>query len=1081
MSIRVIRTRALPDQARHGFEIEATVTVAEIIDRALPNAPETVLDRLRVTLVAGDGQTAMIPRLWWGRVRPHSGTTVVIRVVPGELVTMAAAYLTHLAGTAYFAATGAFLSAAAVNAIYFGSMAAIVAIGGALINALTPRPELPGGGRDPEAEYKIDGWKNRAAPGDPVPLPFGHIRVAPVFAARPYTEIVGDDQYVRTLFLLGYGRLDVSDIRIGDTPIENFQNVDYEVREGAPDDEPVTLTSQQVIEEVVGVELNKSAGPWAGSTARSSVRASLVIHFPAGLIRNGETSDNTYSTSVTLRIRQRQDGGEWQLVHDLRYKAKKRDPFFRQYTWTLPHRGAWDIDVELVDGRTDRYTQNTVVLSALQSIRPEYPIATDVPLALLAVRIRASHQLSGSLDSVNALVKRHALEWDGAAWITGLPRNPASAFIHALQGAHAVFPVEDAGIDFDALAEWFDFCVAKGLHYDHNRAKWGSLRELLIEIAKAGRASPRHDGVKWSVVIDRPAAHAIDHIHPRNSQKLRGRRIYADFPDAIRVRFADEENDYQESEVVVRWPGHVGSIDVIEEWQAPGKTNAQEIMREIYRDMQVAIHRRDRWMVEQDGLARVATRGDTIRLSHDVLSDVQAAARVLEVRDRLIVLDSEVLMEAGTDYGVRYLDFDESDPVGQSVLTAVQTVEGVTRALHVTGEGVPAVGALIVFGVLGEESEEVLVLDVEPGKDGIVPMTLTNAAPEIDALTDAYVPPEWDPVVGEVIDAGGLPVAPVLVDIETEGDEGSFGTTSRAVLVAASGDPADTVAIASITLRHRLAGAGTWAEATIPGASGTATLTYDLGDEIELQLVAVNFADGAGAASDIAAYTVGDRVPLPAALDLDSIEVAGAIGHAVLSLAHSDPATTEIAVFRTPNGGTLDTATDEVRRVEATAGSTVVIVDGDSTRSQMLGAGMSSWTAGGGWTIAGGEATHTPGSESTLSQAVTLEAGQTYRGYITVSGRTAGSVTARLAGGTAVATDPITADGQTLIALEAAPGNDRIEIVATSDFDGSIEAVLLYRESAGTAPQGAQDYRFAAINAEGVGSAPSSAITVTII
>ena len=87
----------------------------------------------------------------------------------------------------------------------------------------------------------------------------------------------------------------------------------------------------------------------------------------------------------------------------------------------------------------------------------------------------------------------------------------------------------------------------------------------------------------------------------------------------------------------------------------------------------------------------------------------------------------------------------------------------------------------------------------------------------------------------------------------------------------------------------------------------------------------------------------------------------------------------------------------------------------------------------------------------------------------------------QLAGGTAVPTSAISADGQALFSLDAVTGNDRIEVVSTSDFDGTVESLTLIRETAASAPQGAFEYRFAALNSDGIGSAVSAATTVTII
>ncbi|MHA7870413.1 MAG: phage tail protein, partial [Salipiger thiooxidans] len=103
--------------------------------------------------------------------------------------------------------------------------------------------------------YTLSGWNNQLRPDEPVPWALGRHRYAPPFAARSYTRIIGDEQYIVALFVWGYGRLKISDLRIGDTPIEHYKNVEIEHREGLAGDEPVTLYPRQVIEDGESVEL----------------------------------------------------------------------------------------------------------------------------------------------------------------------------------------------------------------------------------------------------------------------------------------------------------------------------------------------------------------------------------------------------------------------------------------------------------------------------------------------------------------------------------------------------------------------------------------------------------------------------------------------------------------------------------------------------------------------------------------------------------------------------------------------------------------------------------------------------------
>lgn len=1109
-SVQVISTPGLlPEQARRMFDVVPTATVEEIIQAALPGVTESAYPYLRVLLMQGKDVIA-IPQRMWARVRPHPGTTVAVRVVPGDPGTIAG-FL-----TAQFINLTGIASLGVLQGVYAASFALVTigvsALTSAALNALVPVPDAPDGPRNPETRYSLRGWQNQATPGDPVPNPFGQIRVAPPFAALPYQEIVNGDQYVRALFCFGYGRLDISDLRIGETSVDEFDDIEVEIREGLDTDDPVTITPIQVFEQADQVELiypwpkdadgnditsgSRVEQPIIRTTASQAVRAGVIFSFPSGLYWFKD--EKAQNQGMDIRIRHRLKGDvSWIDVTTLRYVSKKNQAFFRQFTWDLPTRGTWEVEVTRLTPMYDDNPQRSarVFLSAFQSYRPEYPIALDTPLALCAIKVRASYQLQGALDSVNALVTRYAKDWNGTAWVSAQTRNPASAFILALQGPDNPFPALDAEIDFERLAEWHYFCEARNLHYDREQRSSESLLARLRLICAAGRATPWHDGTKWSVVIDSPAlavsgntagtvgadpGRIVAHISPRNSYNFSGSRSYLETPDAVRVRFRDETEDYAEAEVFIPWPGKSAPYDVVEQWDLPGKTNPTEIQREAYRLMQIAELRRDRWTVEQSDEFRVVTRGDAVRLSHYVLSDVQFTGRVVAVDGALVVLDEAVVMQAGTTYVLQYIATTELDPVGTSVLTTVATVEGTTRTLNVTGATVPAEGDLVLFGPADEAAFDALVLDIEPGQDFASTITLTNLAPEIDTLTDAFVPEAWDPIVGEVVDVGLDPGAPVFAGVFTSAAEGAYGTDARTLEVTLTSAADERALIAGFELDHRLTGAMTWTTVSLVGGQPTAELSYDQGDSVELRARAEDFDGDFGPYTSTTTFVVGsDLGTLPAAVDLGALTITGGLlGRTEFTLAHSDPATTAIQIFRTADGDTFDSATDALGDpVPVSAGTPVSYADGDATRAHILTA---TYTNGGGWGSATLPSTHTPGSASTLSQAFAFEV-RTYRGQITISGRTAGSVTVQFTGGSTVATSAISANGQALFTLDALSGNTTFEVVATSDFDGTVDSISLYRDTDACAPQGIFEYRFAAINVDEIGSAVSAETTVTII
>ena len=109
-----------------------------------------------------------------------------------------------------------------------------------LTNALIPEPLQ--GVRPPIL--------NKIEPYDCIPRVYGMMRFFPPAAAQPYYH----DKQVWYLFNLGYGRLDVRDIRVGDDPITDYMTErtadnpegGFEVREGYAGEAARTITPPRI-------------------------------------------------------------------------------------------------------------------------------------------------------------------------------------------------------------------------------------------------------------------------------------------------------------------------------------------------------------------------------------------------------------------------------------------------------------------------------------------------------------------------------------------------------------------------------------------------------------------------------------------------------------------------------------------------------------------------------------------------------------------------------------------------------------------------------------------------------------------
>lgn len=106
------------------------------------------------------------------------------------------------------------------------------------------------------------------------------------------------------------------------------------------------------------------------------------------------------------------------------------------------------------------------------------------------------------------------------------------------------------------------------------------------------------------------------------------------------------------------------------------------------------------------------------------------------------------------------------------------------------------------------------------------------------------------------------------------------------------------------------------------------------------------------------------------------------------------------------------------------------------------------WTKGTGWTISGGTATHGTGSASDIEQSVVITEGKKYLVEYEISGRTAGTITAKVGGTAGAARSINTPVVETIVA--GSGGAPELEFTASSTFDGSIDKVSVKEVGAGT-------------------------------
>lgn len=481
--------------------------------------------------------------------------------------------------------------------------------------------------------------------------------------------------------------------------------------------------------------------------------------------------------------------------------ANRAEQLRRSLAWAVPQ-GQYDVRVRRVTPDTPSDSDvDTVYWTALRTIRNSDPIKLK-NVARIAMRIKATDQLQGVVDTFNCKVRRVIPDWDSVAgeWITRATSNPAAIYRNVLQGPANKRPLADARIDLDALQDWHEYCEAEGFSYNAVLDSTGTVFDRLQEIAAAGRASFGMRDGKYSIVIDRPQTVPVQHLTPRNSFGFRGRRLFPELPHALLVRFVNKENGYQFDERPVYDDGQSEeTATLFESVEFPGVTSWDEAWRHGRFYLATAKLRREVYELGCDAEHLVATRGDLVLVTHDVLLVGIASGRVahLEISGSdctAVQLDEEVVMEAGKDYAVRFRLED-----GTSLLRTVVTVAGASTRMEFTtpiptGDPRPKVGDLAMFGEAGLETRECVIKAITMDRDLSATLTLVDHAPAIhEADTGdipAYVPGITIPPL--YLDR---PAAPVIESIRSDDyvmvrdADGSLRPRMVVTLLPASANP----------------------------------------------------------------------------------------------------------------------------------------------------------------------------------------------------------------------------------------------------------------------------------------------------
>ncbi|WP_211238744.1 host specificity factor TipJ family phage tail protein, partial [Roseivivax isoporae] len=845
-SIRMVEDPCLPGASVHQYPVGVSLDWAmDDLARALGMD----LDLVEVF----NGETH-VPREAWADTRPEAGAALALRAVPG--ISGAIALFASFAGqwVAGLSFLGGGLLAQAVG------LAVTFAVQAAASSLLRPETPSIGADRGPD-RYSISGSRNRLIQWDAVPIVMGRMRFAPPYGAAPYTEVRGEDQYLRLLFVWGRGPVRLSDLRIGNTSLDSFEGV--EIEHDLDGTGTLSLFPRDADQQSLNVKINDD---WSTrETAEDTDEFGVTVTFPNGIYE--VTDEGRSNTNFELLGEYRAVGSPtWIPFWEVRENREAASTVRYATNVKPPVPGQFEIRLRVNDLEAD---DNEHIIdafwTALRSFRNEAPV--NAPgIAKTALVIKANDELSGVIDEFNAIVERAVPTWNGSNWnSSGYTSNPAALFRDVLTSPSNARPVTSANTADDNLGEWFEHCTALGLTYENVLQGQNSVAAVLTAIATAGFASPTMYDDRFGVVIDKARDTVVQAITPRNSWNFSGQINAPEELHALRVQFRNREKDYADDEVIVYAQGYSAANATRFEVVNPDGISIVEQAQLFGRFLLLSrILRAAPYQVSMDFEHLLARRGDLVAFSHDAALIGDTAGRIKDVDGVTLTVDEPVTFDAGGSYNVRVRTRDGV----MLLLTATGT--GTTDKITVSDATNINAGDLFLFGPVDGEAQLCLISDIERGEDMQAEIALLPYVPELyDAIDEGAFESDLSEPVGLGLVGPAQPRILQVLTREQSLPQSAQGDVLPTIIVsfepgfAPAGNWRVTQARNAL-VSWRLTGTDSWQTMTVSALAGEARITgVQRGAQYDIRVIAQDAEFRTSQPAFVLAHQIGGLLSLP--------------------------------------------------------------------------------------------------------------------------------------------------------------------------------------------------------------------------
>lgn len=255
---------------------------------------------------------------------------------------------------------------------------------------------------------------------------------------------------------------------------------------------------------------------------------------------------------------------------------KKAGMFRRSFRWDVPA-GKWEVQIRRTsEDSNDENIISECIVGSVRSVSPSAAVSDAIreTQALVAIRARATNQLTNALDRFNCIAES-PLPWhNGTAWQpaaiedddgNNVSCNPAWQYADALRGAATKSAATNAQIDVTRIRQFAAYCTAGGYQFSGMFDRPMVAERAWQAILAAGFGSSFMRAGKYSIVYDHEQTESVAAITMANSKGFSGFKSFATRPHALRMRYVNADAGDATDEMLVYADGY-GDPEVTNEW-----------------------------------------------------------------------------------------------------------------------------------------------------------------------------------------------------------------------------------------------------------------------------------------------------------------------------------------------------------------------------------------------------------------------------------------------------------------------------------------------------------------------------------